>query len=110
MQDCILLVNKEIEKSLNQNGTIPLGTKAEILSKFLNNCWLIDIQAVGSSIFLINLHFLNSGKHGQRIDVVFDAFVDNRSKVLLVESMVNVFEDEFKMNRMFQEMDKNYWA
>ncbi|VDI16024.1 Hypothetical predicted protein [Mytilus galloprovincialis] len=97
--------NHAFPPSLSQNGTIRLGTKADLLSKCLERLTPpTDVKPVVSSVILdgsavvnmlkpvqyqiINEYALkvfipyiqNIGKDVQRIDIVFDTYIDNSLK------------------------------
>ncbi|CAG2251463.1 unnamed protein product [Mytilus edulis] len=97
--------NHAFPPSLSQNGTIRLGTKADLLSKCLERLTPpTDVQPVVSSVILdgsavVNMlkpvnvksfneyalkvfvpYIQNIGKNVQRIDIVFDTYIDNSLK------------------------------
>ncbi|VDI74380.1 Hypothetical predicted protein, partial [Mytilus galloprovincialis] len=97
--------NHAFPPSLSQNGTIRLGTKADLLSKCLERLTPpTDVKPVVSSVILdgsavvnmlkpVNIksfneyalkvfipYIQNIGKDVQRIDIVFDTYIDNSLK------------------------------
>ncbi|VDI13834.1 Hypothetical predicted protein [Mytilus galloprovincialis] len=128
--------NHAFPPSLSQNGTIRLGTKADLLSKCLERLTPpTDVKPVVSSVILdgsavvnmlkpVNIksfneyalkvfipYIQNIGKDVQRIDIVFDTYIDNSLKGIYSRKNVEkVSEDEFKMKQMYQEIGRNSCA